>query len=132
MKTQVRVLSIILLITSFAFIFPALAENKYEKVKEPLSEFELGRYQYCGEDRDCVAANNGCCDCANGGKDVAINKERTEAFKARFDCMQVMCTEMAAEPMCGSGLVSCVNHRCKYFERSEAAPIPTTTAQPAP
>ena len=28
----------------------------------PLSAFELGRYQYCGEDRDCMFAVHGCCD----------------------------------------------------------------------
>lgn len=96
------------------------AESKTDKVQKPLDDFEVGRYQYCGKDSDCTIANNGCCDCANGGKDVAINKKRLEDFKARFSCNDVMCTEMAADPRCGSGLVSCINHKCKLFERSEA------------
>ncbi len=82
---------------------------------QPLSDFELGRYQYCGSDRDCVAANNGCCDCANGGADVAVNRERLAAFEARFDCLYVSCTEKGAMPPCGSGIISCVNHKCVYF-----------------
>lgn len=81
----------------------------------PLSEFELGRYQYCGSDRDCVAANNGCCDCANGGGDVAVNRERLAAFEARFDCLYVSCGEKDTVPPCGSGIISCVNHKCVYF-----------------
>lgn len=87
---------------------------------EPLDDFELGKYQYCGTDRDCVVATNGCCDCANGGDDVAVNKERLEAFRARFDCLHTACTERAAIPPCGSGVVSCVSHRCQYMNRSDA------------
>ncbi len=90
-----------------------------EKSTKPISGFELGKYQYCGEDRDCVPAVNGCCDCANGGEDVAVNRERLEAFRSRFECLNVSCSEKSREPVCGSGLVSCLNHKCKYFsERS--------------
>lgn len=123
MRTQVRLLFWAFLV-NFLLCLSAFAESKYELVKEPLGEFELGRYQYCGADKDCMVVNNGCCDCANGGKDVAINRERLQAFKDRFDCMQVMCTQLAAEPLCGSGLVSCINHKCKYFERKEAIDVP--------
>lgn len=81
----------------------------------PLSAFELGRYQYCGEDRDCMFAVNGCCDCANGSEDVSVNRERLEAFRARFSCLYVACGDKSHEPACGTGIVSCVNHKCRYF-----------------
>ncbi|MCC6220765.1 MAG: hypothetical protein IT291_05950 [Deltaproteobacteria bacterium] len=90
------------------------------KTAEPLSQFELGRYQSCGEDADCVKAVNGCCDCANGGQDVAVNKDRYDDFRARFDCVEVMCTELGGVPACGSGVVSCVSHKCRYVELSDA------------
>jgi len=101
-------------------------ENRYAKASSekaprtlgstgPLSAFELGRYQYCGEDRDCVFAVNGCCDCANGSEDVSVNRERLEAFRSRFSCLYVACGEKTREPTCGSGIVSCVNHKCRYF-----------------
>lgn len=96
----------------------ACADAK-KPIKTPLDSFELGKYQYCGSDRDCVVANNGCCDCANGGEDVAVNKERLEAFRERFDCLHVQCTMRASVPPCGSGLVSCINHRCKYHKRED-------------
>jgi hypothetical protein len=83
--------------------------------KGKLNEFELGKYQYCGSDRDCMVANNGCCDCANGGEDVAINVAQAAEFKARFECLSQMCTERGAEPPCGSGVVTCVNHKCRYI-----------------
>lgn len=83
--------------------------------KGQLSKFELGRYQYCGDDRDCIIVSNGCCDCANGSPDVAINKDRLASFEARFSCVDVICGEKAADPICGSGVVSCINHKCKYF-----------------
>lgn len=84
----------------------------------PLSDFELARYQYCGKDSDCTIAINGCCDCANGGTEVAVNKERLEVFRKRFDCLYVQCGSEPADPPCESGVVSCLNHRCAYFDES--------------
>lgn len=84
-----------------------------------LSEFELGKYQYCGQDSDCMKAINGCCDCANGGQDAAVNKAQYQDFLTRFRCVDVMCTQLARTPPCGSGVVSCVNHKCRYMEAKE-------------
>ena len=87
-----------------------------------LNDFELAKYQYCGRDSDCVVSINGCCDCANGGIEVSVNKDRVESFRSRFDCLHVACTRRAASPPCQSGVVSCVSHRCQYFDdRATAA-----------
>ncbi len=83
---------------------------------KPLSDFELLKYQYCGEDSDCTVAVNGCCDCANGGIEVAVNKERLEDFQARFACLHVQCGTKPADPLCKNGVVSCVSHRCIYHD----------------
>ena len=88
-----------------------------EKTTELLSDFELGRYQYCGDDSDCMQAINGCCDCANGGVDVAVNKLRYEDFRARFNCLEVECGKNDANSSCGNGVVSCINHKCKYIPK---------------
>jgi hypothetical protein len=85
----------------------------------PINDFELGRYQYCGSDSDCIVANNGCCDCANGGKDVAVNKDRLADFRKRFDCLYAKCGDKRRDPICGSGVVSCIMHKCKYFPPGE-------------
>ncbi|MBP9837724.1 MAG: hypothetical protein KBC84_03330, partial [Proteobacteria bacterium] len=87
----------------------------FTKTTKPLNAFELGRYQYCGVDKDCIVVNNGCCDCANGGVDVAINRERQAAFNERFNCMGVSCGRKTIDPICGSGLISCVNHKCVFY-----------------
>jgi len=86
----------------------------------PLPRFELRQFRYCGSDSDCIKANNGCCDCANGGQDVAINKQRLSEFRGKFDCMDVTCTEVKTTPPCASGVVSCVNHLCEYVPRPDA------------
>jgi hypothetical protein len=110
----------------------ALSETR----TKPIPEKELERYQYCGEDSHCMAVQNGCCDCANGGKDIAIARDAEKDFKARFDCGRAACTLMASIPPCGSGVVSCVNHRCHYFthkevEKSEANLDPKSPLEPA-
>jgi hypothetical protein len=81
---------------------------------KPLSDKELGRFQYCGDDYDCMFIANGCCDCANGGKDTAVARQHEQEFRDLFDCRSAVCTMRAAVPACGSGVVTCVNHTCKY------------------
>ena len=85
----------------------------------PMPESEVSRYTECGSDSDCVLANNGCCDCANGGRTVAVNKIRLADFQNRFSCDHVACTEMARMPECMTELVTCVSHKCKVISSEE-------------
>lgn len=92
----------------------------------PLSDLELDIYLRCQSYSDCVYVNNGCCDCANSGfygndqiriekgKEIAINKNKTADFKARFNCAGVSCTERLGVPPCGDGLVRCINNLCNF------------------
>jgi len=80
----------------------------------PLSDKEVEAYQACTTDEDCVYERNGCCDCANGGSDAAINHKRVDAFRARFTCGLTPCTLLDVEPKCGSGKVACVAGKCSY------------------
>jgi hypothetical protein len=77
----------------------------------PLSQSET--YRHCQTAADCVAVTNGCCDCANGGSDIAINRQQQEAFRAQFKCSP-MCTMVGAVPPCLSGEVSCEANLCSY------------------
>ena len=92
-------------------------ENKCEYIPlavSPLPEEEMLGYRDCDNNADCVFVNNGCCDCANGGKEAAINKNFVDEFNGRFACEGIPCTEMARTPKCGSGSVSCLEGKCEY------------------
>ena len=81
-----------------------------------LSEAQTLPYRTCAVDSDCVYANNGCCDCANGGEDIAVNKTKLADFEALFNCENVACTMIGAVPACGSGTVSCRSGVCEYSQ----------------
>ncbi len=89
-------------------------EGAGPSVSGPLPEPATREYRDCQEDADCVFANNGCCDCANGGEEIAVSTARLADFEARFDCEGVACTEMARSPACGCGIASCVEGLCTY------------------
>jgi len=95
----------------------------YSPAKEPaaytLDDRQLLDFQYCESDSECVYAQNGCCDCANGGSEAAVSEQRLEEFKKQFRCQGVACSMRLAVPPCGSGVVSCVSNRCHYFKREE-------------
>jgi hypothetical protein len=81
---------------------------------DPLPASELMPYQRCEVDQDCMWATNGCCDCANGGTEVAIARAQEAAFRARFDCENLPCTTMGRRPPCGTGKVACESERCVF------------------
>jgi hypothetical protein len=88
-------------------------DPKPRRVSEPLQAHLTLEYRACTTDTDCVLALNGCCDCANGGEDIAVSREHAAAFKARFSCA-VGCTEMGGN--CGQGTVACEDKVCVYRE----------------
>jgi len=108
-----RKVFIIAIVLSF---FAAQASAQPESPRtEPYSESELNKFQYCGSDDDCIALSNGCCDCAQGGQFVAINKERQPDFGGNFNCIDFVCPK-PDRSLCMKGVVSCVEHKCRYFD----------------
>jgi hypothetical protein len=69
-------------------------------------------YRSCNTADDCVYVNNGCCDCVNGGEDIAVNKAKKAEFEARFQCLPSYCTEVGGK--CGRGEVTCEEHVCRF------------------
>ncbi len=58
----------------------------------------------CKLDADCVIVPDGCCGCANGGKQRGAAKKDEAALRAaqRTACKDVMCTMMVStNPSCG-------------------------------
>jgi hypothetical protein len=106
------------ILLSFALLGSACT-SRYERdprparISQPLQEHLTRDYRACTHDSDCVLALNGCCDCANGGEDIAINREKYKAFRARFSCVNP-CTEMGGD--CGHGNVACEDKVCVYRE----------------
>ena len=82
---------------------------------DPLSSDKLSEFQSCAVDSDCVVAQNGCCDCANGGQDVAVNKDELDDFQSSFNCAAVLCTALGAIPPCGSGTTKCDLGKCTFI-----------------
>jgi hypothetical protein len=80
----------------------------------PLSDSETLQYRSCTHDIDCIYVQNGCCDCANGGRDIAVNVEKLTEFTEKFQCTNVACTMIAAVPACGTGTVACKSGLCEY------------------
>ncbi len=85
-----------------------------EKQTSPIPDSNLVQFQSCQSDTNCVFANNGCCDCANGGEEVAVNSNMLEDFESQFDCAGILCTLKGRSPACGTGTISCQNGLCSY------------------
>lgn len=82
----------------------------------PMDEHLTLEYRACTTDTDCVLALNGCCDCANGGQDIAVHRDHASAFQARFKCTGG-CTEIGGN--CGQGAIACENKLCTYREPAQ-------------
>lgn len=91
-----------------------VAEAPPARLTGQMADAELRGFQGCEADTDCVFANDGCCDCANGGRETAIARTKEAEFRARFDCANRPCTMRARVPECGCGTVACVEGACAY------------------
>lgn len=72
----------------------------------------------CHADADCVLVPDGCCGCANGGKQVpALAREQKKLVAAQHaQCKDVMCTMMVSnDPTCGKR-VGCIEGSCVMRE----------------
>ena len=65
--------------------------------ERPLPAEYFRAYQACDHDTDCVRANNGCCDCANGGELISVHRKHEKDVRDLFHCPHVMCTQMAGD-----------------------------------
>jgi hypothetical protein len=81
------------------------------KLEGPMPEQLTLEYRTCETDADCGLALNGCCDCANGGHDIAVSRTKLVAFNARFQCGSG-CTERGGQ--CGDGTIACKDKLCTY------------------
>lgn len=109
-----RATAFFLVLTSFALI-QCKDNSTADSIDGPVGPDKLKSFQTCTQDSDCVYAQNGCCDCANGGEDIAINKAYLQEFQDSFHCDGVPCTLKGAVPACGSGQVLCSTGRCIYM-----------------
>lgn len=68
----------------------------------------------CKTDAECVVVPDGCCDCANGGKQHAVSKREEASVRTaqRASCKDVMCTMMlSVDPTCGKR-AACIDGAC--------------------
>lgn len=84
-----------------------------------LSRAETLEYRSCTDDTDCIYAQNGCCDCANGGESIAVNINDATEFMSLFDCADVACTAIGAVPPCDQGTAKCEAGICEFVRASE-------------
>ena len=78
----------------------------------PLAGTDLAKYQNCKDDAECVYAQNGSCDCNNGGMGVAINRTLLNDFRKNFD--PATCTTIQGAS-CTNGLPRCEQNKCLYY-----------------
>ena len=81
------------------------------KYRQPMEEHFTLDYRACETDDDCVYANNGCCNCANGGASIAVSRAKYREFRDRFICTGP-CTEMGGN--CFEGTVACEDKLCVF------------------
>ncbi len=84
----------------------------------------VGEERPCKLDADCVIVPDGCCGCANGGKQRGAAKKDEAALRAaqRTACKDVMCTMMVStDPSCGKR-ATCLagSARCAMRARTSA------------
>ena len=77
---------------------------------------ELKAFQSCETHDDCIYINNGFCDCANGGEEIAVNKNKYDDFNIIFNTTMRPCTKRGRPLPCGVGSGVRCNRRTKLCD----------------
>jgi hypothetical protein len=100
------------LIFSFAAAVALIFMTVAAQATPALSGTDLAKYQNCKVDDDCVYAQNGSCDCNNGGMGVAVNKTLLTEFRKNFEATTCTVVQGAS---CTDGLPRCEQNKCLYY-----------------
>lgn len=105
----------LVLLALFTFVMVISCAQDSDKYTSPVTASVLSQYQGCNVNSDCVWFNNGCCDCANGGQETAVNRNMNAQAADLFNCAGVACTMRAKIPPCGTGSVFCNSNKCEFL-----------------
>jgi hypothetical protein len=87
----------------------------------------------CKVAADCVVLPVECCDCANGGKQMAVPKTKVASIKAERQkhCKDALCTQVfSSDPTCGQE-AACQAGQCVMTEKAPGTKK-APGAKPAP
>ena len=109
-------------IITFIFLNYLFISKCYSQKEKPtlnrfgrISPKELQQFQLCTTDDECISVTNGLCDCANGGTEVAINRNVSDDFEQIFEGRPMMCTLIGRTLPCGIGSGNtCENNLCVF------------------
>jgi hypothetical protein len=98
-------------------------EDSTEDSDEPLIINE--EWKNCSEDSDCVEIHADCCECNNGGTQIAINNQYLEEWK---NAIKTKCQDMACATVynCKEGKAICENGKCAFKEDMETVSASST------
>lgn len=94
----------------------ATSENK------PLGTNALKQYQACSHADQCIRVDNSCCNCANGGETISINRKFEVPFRQQFPCRMVVCSQKAGD--CIFRVPNCVKGFCELIALKDAPQFP--------
>ena len=88
----------------------------------PLQEIPESQLRACSTSAECVKAVEGCCDCANGGRNTAINRKFLSPWlkKREAGCLTVMCPAvLSTDPSCSeTHSPQCVEGTCQLTAKA--------------
>ncbi len=98
-------------------VYHAPSATRFEYDFGIVPEEKTMPYRACREDADCVYVNNGCCDCATIGHEIAVHQDQKQRFEESLVCPYWFeCPpDRDRDPPCGSGRSVCHDGVCRYL-----------------
>jgi len=94
--------------------------NDLPNIREEMENKVILRHAWmqCEKDNDCVETKINCCDCYQGGEQVAINRKYFDTWYSLLNknCDQEECLDV---DNCTEGKISCQNHLCRFVALEE-------------
>ena len=110
-KKRKIILLIVLIIVAILTVF-VLILNKPIKTVNPDDIYN------CTREADCVSFQSGCCNCRNGGTNIALNRRYLDYWvkELSLKCQEMVCATVISDDWTCLAEPKCVDNKCQLIK----------------
>lgn len=112
MKKKTKIILIVILAIVILFAAFILYLNK------PTKSVNSDDIYNCNRDIDCVSFQAGCCNCRNGGTNIALNRKYLDYWVEELsrECREVVCTAVISDDWTCLAAPKCIDSNCQLVK----------------
>ena len=106
------------IILIIALIFIVILTIFVAILNKPIKTVNPDDVYNCTRDADCVSFQSDCCNCRNGGANIALNRKYLDYWvkELSLKCQETLCTAVISDDWTCLSEPKCVDNKCQLVK----------------